>query len=363
MPVRLKDIAKQLGISTVAVCKALKGHSDISEATRKRVLQCVKELNYHPNLLARGLIVGRSKTIGLVIPEMMHSFFAEIAGGVAREVQAKGYTLLLANSDEDPLVERNQVEMLLARKVDGLILASAQPSDDLSLFQDLQRHNVPFVLLDRRFPKLQANFVGVDNVALGKMATEHLLKSGCRRVGHISRLGVATGPGRLAGYRRALAAARIPADERWVVDTDGTDDSGYQAMCTLLRVRPRLQGVFCFNDPVAAGAIKAVLDAGLRVPGDIAIVGSGNVHYSDLLRVPLTTVDQGPADMGARAARIVLQEIESGEHAHAGTVLIPLKLIERESSRRPMVRRADRASRESEPGSTRNRRAPAVVCT
>jgi LacI family transcriptional regulator len=362
MPVRLKDIAKHLGISTVAVCKALKGDRDISEATRKRVLQCVKEFNYHPNLLARGLIVGRSKTIGVVIPEMMHSFFAEIAAGVAREVQASGYTLLLANSDEDPQVERTQVEMLLARKVDGLILASAQPTGDLSLFQDLQHRNVPFVLLDRRFPNLEANFVGVDNVALGEMATGHLLQRGCRRVGHLSRLGVATGPGRMAGYRSALSSAGIPVEERWIVDTDGTDDSGYRAMRTLLDVRPRLQGVFCFNDPVAARAIKAVLDAGLRVPEDIAIVGGGNVRYSDLLRVPLTTVDQGPAEMGARAARIVLHEIHSGVHAHAGTVLIPLKLIERESSQRPSGRRPARAGKGDRTG-VRKRRRPAVVRT
>jgi LacI family transcriptional regulator len=137
MPVRLKDIARQLGISTVAVCKALKGDKDISEATRRRVLQRLKELNYQPNLLARGLIVGRTKAIGLVIPELLHSFFAEIAQGVAREVQTKGYTLLLANSEEDPQVEKQEVDMLLARKVNGLILASAQPANDLSLFQDL----------------------------------------------------------------------------------------------------------------------------------------------------------------------------------------------------------------------------------
>ena len=350
MPVRLKDIAKQLGISTVAVCKALKGDGDISQATRERVLRCVKEMNYHPNLLARGLIEGRSKTIGVVVPELMHSFFAEISSGIARELQPRGYTLLLAYSEEDPMVERAQVNMLLARKVDGLILASAQQPDDLSLFSELKERNVPYVLLDRSYPGLAANFVGVDNVALGRMATEHLLHRGCRRIGHISRLGVATGPSRMAGFRQALAAARVPQHEEWIVDTDGTEGSGYRAMVRLLSLRPRLQGVFCFNDPLAARAIQASLDAGRRVPEDMAVVGSGNVHYSDLFRVPLSTVDQGPAEMGARAARVVLHEIEAGGRGLSGRVLIPLKLVERESSRRPGRKRTEPGVGESEAG-------------
>jgi LacI family transcriptional regulator len=339
MPVRLRDVANRLGISTAAVCKALKGHKDISEATRQRVLECVRELNYQPNLLARGLSVGRSKAIGLVIPELMHSFFAEIAHGVTRQVQSKQYTLLLADSEENPEAERQVVELLLARRVDGLVIASAQSQSDLSLFEELQRREVPFVLLDRRYPAIKAHFVGIDNLALGRLATEHLLNVGCRHVAHISCTSIATGPGRLEGYLQALEAHDGKAIPSLIVDTtragtESVDAAAYQAMRQLLASRPRPDGVFCFNDPIAANAIKATLDAGLRVPQDVAIVGAGNVHYSDLLRVPLTTVDQSPAAMGAKAAEILLQLIESGGSLRPADVFIPLNLVERESTRR-----------------------------
>ena len=344
MPVRLRDVANRLGISAAAVCKALKGHKDIGEATRQRVLECVRELNYQPNLLARGLSVGRSKAIGLVIPELMHSFFAEIAHGVARQAQAKKYTLLLADSEENPAAERQQVEMLLARRVDGLVLASAQSQTDLTLFEELQRREVPFVLLDRRYPAVKAHYVGIDNVVLGKLATGHLLKMGCRYVAHISCLSIATGPGRLEGYLQALESNDVKAVPRLIIDTaragtETVDAAAYQAMRQLLSGRPRPDGVFCFNDPIAANAIKAVLDAGLRVPEDVAIVGAGNVHYSDLLRVPLTTVDQSPAAMGAKAAEILLQLIESDGSLPPADVFIPLNLVERESSRRSRGRK------------------------
>ncbi len=339
MPVRLRDVAERLGISTAAVCKALKGHKDISEATRKRVLECVRELNYQPNLLARGLSRGRSRVIGLVIPELMHSFFAEAAHGVTQQTQAKGYTLLLADSGENPTTERQQVEMLLARRVDGLIIASAQPQEDVSLFEEARRQEMPFVLLARRYSAIQAHYVGIDNVALGKLATSHLIKVGCRNIAHISCLGIATGPGRLEGYLRALKRAGMKPDPGLIVDTAraGTaevDAAACQATRHLLASRPRPDGIFCFNDPIAANAIRATLEAGLRVPEDVAIVGAGNVHYSDLLRVPLTTVDQSPAAMGAKAAEILLELIESGGTLQAEEVFIPLRLVERESTRR-----------------------------
>jgi LacI family transcriptional regulator len=223
--------------------------------------------------------------------------------------------------------------------VDGLVIASAQSQSDLSLFEELQRREIPFVLLDRRYPAIQAHYVGIDNLALGRLATEHLLKVGCRHVAHISCLSIATGPGRLEGYLQALEANDGKVVPHLIVDTtragtETVDAAAYQAMRQLLSSRPRPDGVFCFNDPIAANAIRAALDAGLRVPEDVAIVGAGNVHYSDLLRVPLTTVDQSPAAMGAKAAEILLQLIESGGSLRPADVFIPLNLVERESTRR-----------------------------
>jgi len=333
MAVRLKDIAKDLGLSVPAVCKALKGDKDISEATRKKVLRRVRELNYQPNLLARGLITGRSNTIGLVIPHLMPSFFAEIAQGIASTVQARGYTLLLAASNEDPALEARELQNLLARNVDGLIVASAQPAAGASLFRVLQRRKMPFVLLDREVKSVTANFVGMDNLALGKLATAHLIDCGCRRVAHIACPQIATGPGRREGYLAALSEAGISAGAALVVDASAnTAEGGCAAMCRLLAMDQRVDGVFCFSDSPAAGAMRAILDAGLRVPEDVRVVGAGNMQFTDLLRIPLSTVDVGTYETGCRAALMLLAQWENGGIATPEIVRMPLRLIEREST-------------------------------
>src|SRR5262249_6732960 len=156
---------------------------------------------------------------------------------------------------------------------------------------------IPYVLFDRLLG-VNANYVGVKDDDLGALATEHLIAQGCRRVAHIRGPAIATGTGRMRGYPRTLARRGNAANAADVIQGQYGDNTGYDAMQQLLKTNPRPDGVFCYNDPVAAGAIKAILEANLRVPEDIAVIGAGNVHYSDLLRVALSTVDQGSAQIG-----------------------------------------------------------------
>jgi LacI family transcriptional regulator len=334
LAVRMKDIAEDLGVSLMTVSKALRSHSDISEETRKRVLKRAQELDYRPNWIARSLVTRRTYMAGLVIPDLMHSFFAEVAKGVARRLEPHGYQIVMANSDESVEAEQRQIEMLVARNVDGLIVASAQSSWKKQALEVLRSRKVPFVLIDREPAGVDANYVGVKDEEIGAMATEHLYEQGCRRIAHVRGAETPNSLGRLRGYRRALAKFGLKARSDYVVSGGRDDAGGCDAMLKLLACKEPPDGVFCYNDPVAAGAIRAVLDAGLKVPRDVAIVGAGNVHYSDLLRVPLSTIDQSSSLIGETAAELLVECMEAKSAREPKHMLIPPRLIVRESSRR-----------------------------
>ena len=334
MSARMKDIAHDLGVSLMTVSKALRSHGDISEETKRRVLKRARELNYRPNWIARSLVTRRTYMVGLIIPDLMHSFFAEVAKGIARKFEPLGYQIVISNSEESPDVELREVEVLLDRSVDGIIVAAAEPNIRGDLFKKLQSHKIPYVLIDRLPSGFEGHFVGVTDEEIGLMATEHLVEQGCRRIAHLRGPANSTGIGRLRGYRRALAKHRLEAKPEYVVSGQHEDSTGYEGMRKLLGVSPQPDGVFCYNDPVAAGAIKAILEAGLKVPDDIAVIGAGNVHYSDLLRVPLSTIDQSSTLIGETAADLLVECIEAKKPLPARRTLITPRLIVRESSRR-----------------------------
>jgi len=330
-PVRLKDIARDLNVSVMTVSKVVRGCADVGADTRTRVLARIKELNYQPNWVARSLAARCTFMIGLIVPDLMHSFFAEIAKGVSAAIRPLGYDVVICNSEEDCGVESSEVDRLLARQVDGLILASAQPPSSLEVFERIEARNVPYVLIDRRFTDARAPYVGADDEAIGRLATNHLIERGCRRIAHIAGPPLATGVGRLKGYQSALAMAGISVPDSYVVHA--TDDaSGFQAARRLLALDPRPDAIFGYNDPTAAGAMKAILEAGIGIPGSMKVIGVGNVHYSDLLRVPLSTIDQSSTAIGQQAADILVKSIGSKRRRPPRTVLIDPILIVREST-------------------------------
>src|SRR5689334_7947420 len=183
MAARLKDIAQDLNISVVTVSKVLRDHPDIGPETRQRVLQRMKELNYRPNLAARALVSGRTHAIGLIVPDLVHPFFGQVAKALAGVLRAKGYSLVLSSSDDDPALEQEEVEQLLARRVDVLVVASAQC--DPEKFRHVQELKTPLILIDRKIESLATHCVGIDDVEAGRIATQHLLDVGCRNLAHI----------------------------------------------------------------------------------------------------------------------------------------------------------------------------------
>jgi LacI family transcriptional regulator len=329
VPVRMKDIAKDLGISPMAVSKALRDHTDISDDTKERVRQRAAELHYRMDWVARSLVTGRTYLVGLVVPDLMQSFFAEIATALTAAISPAGYHLLISHSSENATEEAANTDLLVSRKVDGLVIASAQRSP-----KALRAMKIPYVLVDRRIRGLETNYVGTKNEEVGYLATEHLIEQGCRRIAHLKGPALSTAEGRLRGYRRALSKHQLPARAEWILEARHEDASGYQAMQRLLKEGQRPDGVFCFNDPVAVGAMRAILEAGLSIPQDIAIVGAANMHYSDILRIPLSTVDQGTTQMGEQAAALLLACMTSKTPRPPRQVVVAPRLIVRASSLR-----------------------------
>lgn len=336
MAVRLKDIAQDLGLSTVTISKVLRNHPDIAEETRKRVLQRVRELDYQPNLMARSLVTGRSYLIGLVVPGLMHPFFAEVARSLSSVIGQSGYSLILSSSEENPDLEARELQQLTARRLDALVIASS--GTEKAPFDRLESHGVPYVLIDREIPGLDANFVGVDDEAVGRMATEHLVAQGCRRIAHIRGRENSTGIRRFEGYRKALRNAGLDFSASRVISRSTVDidsaRSGAEAMGILLRRKPRPDAVFAYNDPLAIGAMDAILDAGLRIPEDIAMVGCGNLHYNKSLRVPLSSIDQRSSLIGERTAEILLRSVEAKTRPRPVSVVLDPALVIRGSSQR-----------------------------
>jgi LacI family transcriptional regulator len=335
MATRMKDIARDLGLSVVTISKVMRNHSDISEETRQRVLKRMRELNYQPNLAARALVTGRTFIIGLVVPDLVHSFFAEVAKGLSSVLRQQGYRLLISTSEEDPVLERGEIDDLLARRVDALIIASTQWT--VESFRRIEQREMPYVLIDRRFLGLPANFVGVDDVEVGRLATEHLISVGCRRIAHIRGPEVSTAMGRLEGYRRALASHNLDTPAAYVVSGKSIDDagdvSGQESMALLLNLDPRPDAVFCYNDPTAMGAMRAILASGLRVPDDVAVIGCGNFYYADLLSVPLSSIDQDSTGIGEHAAQLALSLVEAkGTPVRPKSVLLQPKVVARAST-------------------------------
>ena len=332
----MKDIARELGVSVITISKVLRNHPDIGDETRERVLARIKELDYRPNLAARSLVTGRTYLVGLVVPDLLHPFFAEIAKSLSEVLRNSGYYLIVSSSDEDPELEEQEINHLLARRLDTLIIASCRSTVDV-LFR-IEKQSTPYVLIDRNFPGLSPNFVGVDDEAVGRIATQHLIDIGCNRIAHIR--GPETSPGirRLEGYKRALAKNGItPVDEYIIAEPKGDVESrqrGREAMRELLKLKPKPDGIFCFNDPLAMGAMNYALDEGLQIPDDMAIIGCGNLHYDDSLRVPLSSIDQHSRKIGEEAARITLGILNSKAPRKPETVVLQPELVIRRSTLR-----------------------------
>lgn len=339
MSVRMKDIAAEFGVSTMTVSAVLRNRGRISPPIRARILQRARELNYTPNLTARGLATGRTGLIGMIVPDLMHPFFAAIAKQMSRKLRENSYSLVISSSEDDPKLELEEVEAFLARRVDALVVATSQSSKNSPGFRRITDSGMPYVLLDRPVKGLAAPFVGSDNEAIGKSVTEYLIDRGYGAVAFVGVRKLGMGSGRLRGYKAALRSRGV-AQQELVELVDSADERGeecgYAAMQRLIERRQRPRAVFCLNDILALGALKAALDAGLAVPKDMAIVGVSNIADLSLwhsFQVPISSVDQNVTEIANCAAGVIIQLLANSKVPPVPKqTLVPFKLVERSSA-------------------------------
>jgi LacI family transcriptional regulator len=339
----MKQIAQDLGVSVVTISKVLRNHNDISKKTRDRVLQRSRELGYRPNLMARSLVTGRSSLIGILVPDLVHPFFAEVARSLALSLRTRDLYLLICSSEGDPDLEREQIEHLLSRRLDAVIVAPV--GDDEAALESIASSGTPLILLDRESSVAGAHFVGVNDLQVGMMATDHLIGAGCKRIAHLRGPENSVGQKRLEGYRKALKKAGIPFRPELVSEVSRGDvqskTQGANEAARLLALSPRPDGLFCFSDPMAIGAMEAALQANISIPRQLAVIGCGNLHYDASLRVPLSSIDQRSEKIGQSAAGIVFnltlkekyaeEEIAPAEIQH---VVLRPQVVARQSTAR-----------------------------
>lgn len=265
MAVTLKEIAEDLGVSIVTVSKVLRNHEDISKKTRDLVLNRAKELGYRPNLTARSLVTGRSSLVGMIVPDLIHPFFAEVARSLGTTLRKQGLYLLICSSESDPELERMQVEHLLSRRLDAIVIAPI--GSDEEVLQNVVTSRTPLILIDRKVDIPYSHFVGANDFMVGAMATEHLIEMGCRRIAHLRGPDNSVGTKRLEGYKKALSKAGIAFNPKLVTSISSGDvDSkaqGAEFTRRLLAGTPKPDGLFCFSDPMAIGAMQSALETGL----------------------------------------------------------------------------------------------------
>ena len=328
MPITLEDIARALNVSKMTVSRAINNHPEISRQTRARILAAAQKMNYRPNQFARALTTNHSYLIGIVVPDLMHSYFAEICRGVESQARPVGYQNLICSTDEEARKEMDEIEALLSR-TDGLIVASALAKSEAKFYRRLLSDGANIVLIDRVLDGLRCSAVTTDDVEVGRLATQHLIKLGHRKIGHLRGPNVSTSLKRFEGYQQMLLRARL---KPLVHECGFTEADGYRAMQQWIAKGNLPTAIFAANDPTAVGAMVALNEAGLSVPEDIAFVGAGNIHHGDMLRVPLTTVSWSTATMGLEAANLLLELIDGHKKTRRHrTITIPPELIIRRS--------------------------------
>ena len=343
MAVTMKQVADDLGLSVVTISKALRNHDDISRKTRDRVLKRVQELGYRPNLTARSLVTGRSSLVGCLVPDLVHPFFAEVARSLGNSLRTEGLYLLICSSEGDPELQSQQLEHLLSRRLDAIVVAAV--GTDIADLEMVSRAGTPLIMIDRELPFQKAHFVGVNDLMVGSMATEHLISIGCKRIGHLRGPDNAVGDRRFEGYKKALHAAGVPFRPELVSPISRGDvESKLQAAhftTALLSARIKPDGLFCFSDPMASGAMDAALSQGVQIPKHLAIIGCGNLHYDESLRVPLSSIDQKSRKIGERAAEIIITHLNAARDAEDGSldpsftrIVLKPQLVARDSTNR-----------------------------
>jgi LacI family transcriptional regulator len=310
-PVTIKDIARYLNISPSTVSRALKDNPEISQETRQQVVDLAAQLEYRPNIVARGLKKRQSATIGVIIPEIVHYFFSQVISGIEEVAYNEGYTVMICQSNEKSDREANNVHTLLAHQVAGILVSVSKETAGYNHLEEVKKNGVPLVFFDRSVPGMMMDQVINDNRESAYRVTQHLIQEGCTRIVHFAGpQNLSIGRERKEGYLQALSDAGIAFREEWCTAVDSFDKA-YREVMRLHHAGRLPDALFCNNDLTALGAMKALRELNVAIPGRVAVAGFSNGIFSEISDPSLTTVDQHGYEMGAEATRLLLKRINS----------------------------------------------------
>ena len=330
----ITDLAKQLSLSPSTISRALNGHADISEATKKRVWEAAKELNYQPNHLAAALRKGRSNMLGVMVPHIEGSFFPAVMHGIETVASKAGFNVMMCQSNEDVQREKNNIDALLNAQVEGIIISLARTTHDFQHFEKVRNQNIPLVFFDRMPEVSNVSGVVLDDHQGAYLAVRHLLEQGYRRIAHFA------GPQHLNiyknrhnGYLHALQTFGLPHDEELMRFLPNMrQEAGAQAMRELLQLPAPPDAVFASGDVPVAGALEVLHELNIPVPGQIALAGFSNEPFTTLTTPRLTSVDQRGEQMGQSAVQLFLQMLKRSDNFAPHRIVLKPQLLIRDSS-------------------------------
>lgn len=329
--VTMKDISKIAMVSIATVSAVINKSAYVSPELAERVNKAIEELNYRPNAIARSLKMNSTLTIGVIISDIANPYYAAMIKGMDDAAIKKNFSLILCNTSNDHDRFLNYLKLLMEKRVDGLLLASISHQDDL---QRVERTGIKYVLLNRKPPAYDRNFVGVNNPLTSELSVKHLVSQGKKRIAYFAGdLQTSTARERWEGFVSGMRQNGLQIDDSLMFQGDYTQESGYTNVKKMLSEVNVLPDAICAaSDLVAFGAIKALRESGIRVPDDIAVIGNDNNPFSENFIVPLSTIDHPTYQMGKLSMEFMLQMIEGKDEGQNRQIILTPSLVVRESS-------------------------------
>jgi len=337
--ITLKQIAEKLGISITTVSKALKDYPDVSEKTRKLVRETASMLNYKPNAFAVNLRTRESKTIGLIIPEIVHHFFSSVIKGIISQAEKKGFLVITLQSNESYELEKKQIDLLLSKRVDGILISLANETGDFKHLTQVLDEEIPLVMFDKIAKVVKCSKVIIDDRKAAYKATQHLVNIGCKRIAHFrGPLLPQNSIDRFLGYKQALVDNNLTYDPSLVyLLNDMSFEEGQLFTKQMLKDHKDVDGIFINTDLVAIGAITEFNKQGIKIPEQINIIGFSNWFMASVVSPSLTTINQPGFEMGKKAFKILFKEIKDKKKTKIvkyKDVVLETNLIVRESTKK-----------------------------
>ncbi|POY36615.1 LacI family transcriptional regulator [Solitalea longa] len=321
-PVTIKDLSKHLLLSTSTISRALTNDKNIRKETREKVLQAAQELGYKPNLTAVNLKLGRSNSVGVIVPEMITPFASQVLEGIQEILWPEGYRVIIAQSEEDPQTEKKNLQLMEQFQVDGIIICVCDQAVNQSLYLQIQQKGIPMVFYDRISKEMEGSQVIVDDYMKSVFMVEHLIQTGRKNIVHLHGPSyINNSAERFKGYKKALEKHKIPYSPELVIKTGLTFDDGMNAARQLLESNLPFDSIFAFTDTLAIGAMNYLREQNIKIPEQVAVASFSGTTLSTLVYPQLTTVEQPLKEMGRTAAEMILNKISDKSYEDKTVVL------------------------------------------